>query len=225
MTAADFSRRPLGRVVGVFVGGPKTLHDAGGEWISSIARDPLHGPVLVEKRGLAGDQATQPYHGSLEAAVCFHSLAHYQFWNEHYGMSLAPGGVGENLTIDGADESLVCLGDIFEIGSARLQISSPRTPCETQARRVGRADWIELTLESMRTGMYARVLAPGRLQDGDELVLIARPNPGLTMRDLLHCYFHQFQPEVAQRLVQAEGLTVSWKGRFAKRLRAEMGAR
>jgi len=215
------------RVVGVFAGGPKTLQDAHGEhseWRSSIARDAVLGPVRVERRGLEGDHATQPYHGDAEKAVCFHSVSHYQYWNAHYGMHLAPGGVGENLTLDGADESTVCVGDIFKIGSTQLQISAPRTPCDTQARRVGRADWIELTLATLRTGMYARVLAPGSLQSGDELVLIERPNPGLTMQDLLRCYFHEFDPDLAERMIQAKGLTPWWMERFERRLRMEMGA-
>ena len=224
MAAAEFAPHALGRVAGVFAGGPKLLRDARGTWRSSILRDPVRGPVAVETRGLAGDRATQTYHGDAEKAVCFHSLAHYQFWNEHYGMSLAPGGVGENLTLDGADESQVCVGDVFQIGSAQLQISSPRTPCETQARRMGRADWVALTLRTLRTGMYARVLAPGSLQAGDELVLAARPNPGLTVQALVRCYYHKFQPELAERLIRAEGLTPWWAERFEKRLRAEMGA-
>jgi MOSC domain-containing protein YiiM len=219
MAATQFAAQVIGRVVGVFAGGPKILHDDHGEWRSSIAREAAQGPVRVETRGLVGDQATQPYHGDAEKAVCFHSVAHYQFWNEHYGMSLLPGGVGENLTLDGADESNVCVGDIFHIGSAQLQISGPRTPCETQARRVGRADWIELTLATLRTGLYARVLAPGSLQTGDDVVLAARPNPGLAMQDLLRCYFHEFEPELAERLMLAEGLTDVWIERFERRLR------
>ena len=136
--------------------------------------------------------------------------------------------MGENLTIAGVDdqsvcdEGLVCVGDIFQIGSAQLQISAPRTPCETQARRVGRADWIDLTLRSLRTGMYARVLAPGSLQTGDELRLAARPNPGLTVQDLVRCYFHEFDPELARRLIKAEGLMPWWAERFERRLREDM---
>lgn len=220
MTAGDRPLTSLGRVIGVFTGGPKTLRDANGEWVSSIARDPVLGPAVLETRGLVGDDATQPYHGSREAAVCLHSLAHYQFWNEHYGMRLAPGAVGENLTLDSADESQVCVGDVIQIGGARLQISAPRTPCENQARRVGRTDWVALTLQTLRTGMYARVLAEGSLQAGDEVLLAARPNPGLTMRDLLRCYFHEFQPEVAERLMVAGGLMAHWQERFEARLRS-----
>jgi MOSC domain-containing protein YiiM len=223
MADSQFVPYALGRVVGVFAGGPKTLQDAHGKWRSSILRDPVLGMAQVETRGLVGDRATQPYHGSLESAVCFHSTAHYQYWNEHYGMHLAPGGVGENLTLDGADESNVCVGDTLQIGSTRLQISGPRTPCDTQARRVGRADWIELTLQTLRTGMYARVLAPGSLQSGDDLLLAARPNPGLTMQALLRCYFHEFDPETAERLMIAEGLADKWAERFERRLRAPLG--
>jgi MOSC domain-containing protein YiiM len=210
-----------GRVVGVFVGSPKTLHDAQGEWVSSIARDAVMGPVTVATRGLAGDQATQPYHGDPEKAVCFHSLAHYQYWNERLGLRLGPGSVGENLTLDGADESNVCVGDVFQIGSAQVQVDGPRTPCDTQARRVGRADWVALTLASMRTGMYARVLAPGRLQAGDALRLAARPNPDLTLQHLLRCYFHEFDEDLAERLMLAEGLMPWWSERFERRLRLD----
>ena len=225
MAATEPAPLVIGRVIGVFAGGQKTLHDAQGEWRSSIARDSLHGPAQVEVRGLVGDQATQPYHGDSEKAVCLHSQSHYDFWNEHLGMRLTPGGVGENLTIAGldepsvCDESVVCVGDILQIGSVRLQITAPRTPCDTQARRVGRADWIELTLRSLRTGMYARVLAPGSLETGDDLWLAARPNPGLTVQALVRCYFHEFDPELAQRLIAAEGLMPWWAERFQRRLR------
>jgi hypothetical protein len=37
-----------GRILAVFIGGPKTLRDARGEWQSSIARDNVAGPVQLE---------------------------------------------------------------------------------------------------------------------------------------------------------------------------------
>jgi MOSC domain-containing protein YiiM len=89
---------------------------------------------------------------------------------------------------------------------------------------VGRADWVALTLKTLRTGMYARVLAPGVLQAGDDLVLAARPNPGLTIQDLVRCYFHDFQPELAERLIRAEGLMPHWMERFERRLREHLEA-
>jgi len=70
--------------------------------------------------------------------------------------------------------------------------------------------------------MYARVLAPGSLQTGDELLLVARPNPGLTVQDLVRCYFHEFDPELARRCLAAEGVTPWWAERFERRLREAM---
>ena len=91
---------------------------------------------------------------------------------------------------------------------------SPRSPCENQARFVGRADWVKLTVQELRTGMYARVLEPGIMQAGDQVILVSQPNPGLTIRDLNDCWYHNLNPELAERLIAAEGLMEWWKDRL-----------
>lgn len=202
------------RIMGVFVGGPKTLYDARGEWRSSIARESVAGPAQLEKRGFVGDQATQPYHGSLETAVCLHSLAHYAFWNATLGLVLGPGSLGENLTLDTWDESTICVGDILAIGTARIQISAPRTPCENQARYVGRADWVKQTIAELRTGMYARVLTPGMLRADDPVLIEERPNPGLTVHDLNDCFYRNYNGGRAAQFLAADGLMDWWKQRL-----------
>lgn len=201
-------------ILGVFVGGTKTLRDERGAWQSSIARGAATGPVMLEMRGFVGDQATQPYHGSPELAVCIHTQSHYDYWNAHLGMDLRPGAIGENLTFDTWDDSTLCVGDLLQIGGARIQISAPRSPCENQARHIGRPDWVKLTLQALRTGSYARVIEPGMVQPGDEVVLVDRPNPGLTVRDLNACFYHTFAPELAARFIEAEGLMPWWKQRL-----------
>jgi MOSC domain-containing protein YiiM len=208
---------PICHIVGVFIGGPKTLRDQRGEWRSSIARDHVSGLVQLEMRGFVGDQVTQPYHGSLETAVCLHSLTHYTFWNRTLQLALQPGAVGENLTLDEAEETNICVGDVFRIGTASIQISAARTPCENQARHIGRPDWVKRTIEELRTGMYARVLAPGALQSGDRLLLEARPNPGLTVHLLNDCYYRHYRADVAERFFAAEGLMEWWKQRLREK--------
>lgn len=54
---ADLPATPLGQVVSVFAGGPKRLRDAGGDWVSSIARDPVRAPAVVERRGFQPEVA------------------------------------------------------------------------------------------------------------------------------------------------------------------------
>lgn len=193
-------------VLAVSVGEPKALTDSRGEWRSSIARDRVTGPVRLERRGFVGDQATQPYHGSPELAVCIHAQTHYDFWNAALRMNLGPGAVGESLTFDTWDDSYLCVGDVLGIGTAQIQISAPRSPCENQARHIRHPDWVKLTLQELRTGIYARVVAPGTLQAGDPVVFVARPNPGLTIRALNACFYHTFDAALAERFIGAEGL-------------------
>lgn len=169
---------------------------------------------MLEPRGFVGDQATQPYHGSPETAVCIHSQSHYDFWNTTLDMDLRAGSVGENLTFDAWDDDTICVGDILRIGTARIQISAPRSPCENQARYVGRPDWVELTLKELRTGMYARVLTPGMLEAGNHVILEHRPNPGLTINRLNACFYHTYDATVAERFFAADGLMGWWKQRL-----------
>jgi MOSC domain-containing protein YiiM len=202
----------------IFIGQPKMITDKRGTWRSSIYRDKVDGPVQLEMRGFVGDKATQPFHGTPDLAVCGHLLDHYRFWNEHYGMNLQPGGVGENLTLENITEDEICIGDVVNIGTAVLQISAPRLPCQTQARRVGRRGWVKLTLKELRPGIYLRVLEPGTLQAGDEFRLLERPNPQATMTAFNRCYHHEFDPELAHQCTTMPGLMPWWQKRFAQKL-------
>jgi MOSC domain-containing protein YiiM len=202
----------------IYIGQPKTISDSQGTWQTSIFRDQIDEPVRLELRGFTGDQATQPYHGTPELAVCGHFLAHYRFWNEQYGMMLKPGNVGENVALEHTSEDEICIGDIYRIGTALVQVSAPRTPCNNQARRIGRADWVKLTLVELRTGIYMRVLKPGIVQAGDKLLLEERPNPNGTVTALNRCYYQTFDPKEAQQFAIMPGLMEWWKQRFTDML-------
>jgi MOSC domain-containing protein YiiM len=191
--------------------------DRRGAWQSSIARDRVVGPVRLETRGFVGDQATQPYHGSPDLAICIHSQTHYDFWNSTLGMELRPGAVGENLTLDTWDDSTLCVGDVLGIGTAQIQLSAPRSPCENQARHVGRSDWVKRTIHERRTGIYARVLQPGVLREGDTVLLLTRLNPGLTIQALNACFYHRYDATLAERFIAADGLMEWWRERLRSR--------
>ena len=45
------------------------------------------------------------------------------------------GAFGENLAVRNQTESDVCIGDIFQIGEVKVQVSQPRQPCWKPARR------------------------------------------------------------------------------------------
>ncbi|HEU5013247.1 MAG TPA: MOSC domain-containing protein [Roseiflexaceae bacterium] len=200
----------------IFTGQPQTMTDAKGTWKSSIFRSPVNGPIELGMRGLAGDQVTDAKnHGTPDQAVCCHFLDHYAFWNEAYGLTapdaLGPGSVGENWTLAGADEQDMCIGDVYSVGTARVQVTAPRYPCWKQDRKLKLPDFHKRTMATLRTGFYLRVLQPGVVQPGDELRLVERPQPDLTLQAVNADMHHTSDPAFAQRLLDAPELAAGWK--------------
>lgn len=209
-------------VEAVFVGRPRTITDDQGTWVSSIFRDPMVGRIEVGERGLVGDQVAQPYHGSPDAAICAHLIDHYLFWNAHLGTRLAPGMVGENVTLANITEDQVCAGDVISVGTAILQVSGPRIPCANLARRIGYPDWLTLTLKELRTGFYLRVLQPGSLERCDPWLLHDRPSPAGTIPAINRCMFLAFDADYAHSMQEMQGLGEWWKERAREKLTARL---
>ena len=201
----------------ILIGKPQTLTDEQGTWQSSIYRQPVQGAIALGLRGLEGDQVTDTrHHGSPDQAVCCHTLGHYDYWNDVYGLAktdkaLGPGAVGENWTLTEADEAEICVGDIYAVGEARVQVSGPRYPCAKQERKLQLPGYLKQILETLRTGFYLRTLTPGLVQAGDSWTLEARPQPGLTLRAVNACVHHQLDPELAQRLLNTPELAKGWQ--------------
>jgi MOSC domain-containing protein YiiM len=202
----------------VFIGQPKTITDERGTWTSSIYRDQVDGPVSLQKEGLVGDRSTQPDHGGAENALCVHFLDHYRFWQVNYALSLQPGYVGENLTLDGISEDQVCVGDIVRVGSGLVQVSGPRVPCANQARRVGRSDWVKLTIRENRTGFMMRVLESGIVEAGNTWEVQERLNPDGSIPAINRCIYLHFDPIYAGRIIGMTGLAEWWKEQMSERL-------
>ena len=201
----------------IHVGQPQTYHDEHGTWQSAIYRQRVSGPVRLELSGLAGDEvADKKHHGWPNMAVCCHTLDDYRFWQEKLDLDLAPGGVGENWTLVHAREDTICLLDVYDVGTAQVQVSKPRTPCHKQAKRVGRPDWVRLVLQELRTGFYLQVLRPGTVRTGDVWHLQERPYPDISLRALNRCVHQQFDPELAARANAIPVLDPFWRKQLTK---------
>lgn len=169
----------LARVLSVQTGRVAPL---GAEGVpSAFVKTPVHGPVRVEELGLVGDeQADLSVHGGAEKAVYGYAATHYAAWTAEHPQRAAlfvPGGLGENLTIEGLTEDEICVGDVHAVGSARLQVCQPRQPCFKFALRFGDKFLPKAMVRNGRAGWYYRVLVPGTLQAGDAVALVERPNP------------------------------------------------
>jgi MOSC domain-containing protein YiiM len=184
-------------------------------WTSAIAKQPVAGAVWAGRLGVAGDlQADQTAHGGPDKAVLAYAYRHYAPWRELLGRAdVGPGWFGENLTIEGADERTVCVGDRFAIGQARLEVTQPRQPCSNLNRRFHRKDMVRLVREHHRYGWYLRVLTEGWIEAGMPVTLSDRPWPHwpvLVATELMVA--RAVRREECVRLASCPALSESWRG-------------
>ena len=188
--------------------------DQGRPWRSAIAKSALSGPVFLGQLGLAGDQVGDPrHHGGLHQAVLAYPAEHYRFWQEELGLDAGPGGFGENLALMGLTEEEVCIGDVFELGEALVQVSQPRQPCHTLARRWTCPELINVVWQTARGGWYLRVLREGMVEAGQTLLRVQRPHPGWTVARVLWASQGTTAAE-GSALAALEHLSLNWKEKF-----------
>jgi MOSC domain-containing protein YiiM len=178
------------------------------------------GPVLLTAAGHAGDEvADKRHHGSADQAVCAHPLEHYAFWNAEYETEVfGPATLGENWTLSEANEASAFIGDVYRVGRAVAQVSAPRVPCSTQERKVGLAGFLRRSNETQRTGWYLRVLEPGEVAAGDELVLVSRPERAYSVAEVNANFHGEFERVFAEELLLSPELAEGWKAMLRKRL-------
>lgn len=186
---------------------------------SAIWKSPVTGPVFAGALGLAGDAvANTKVHGGVDQALLMYAVSHYPLWESELGRPMGPGAFGENLTVDGLDEDSVCIGDVLEIGSVRMEVSQPRQPCATLARRHQVRDMVAIVRRNGRGGWYLRVLAEGPVEAGQTIQLVDRPNPEWTVRRAARVMQARVrEPASAADLARCRGLSEGWRSRLAGR--------
>jgi MOSC domain-containing protein YiiM len=169
------------RLLSIQVGLP-AVHQAPDEdqpWRTGFWKAPVDGPVFLERTNLVGDgQAAVGIHGGPDKAVLAYAASHYPLWRSELGWpDLCFGAFAENFTLDNLTEKTVCLGDVYAVGEARVQVSQPRSPCWKIARRWRMPELTARVEATGRTGWYLRVLQEGILQAGQSFRLLERPHP------------------------------------------------
>jgi len=213
-------------LLSIQVGHPRTYHEPprfanrAAPWRSGFVKQPVDGPVWLGELNLDGDgQGDLNAHGGVDKAVNVYPAEHYDHWiNERLVAGFQPGRFGENFSIRGLLEAEVCIGDVFALGDARVQVSQPRQPCWKLAHFLDTRDMVRRVVECGRTGWYFRVLAPGVVAAGQRLELQERPHPEWPLARANHVMHHARDPEQEARLLQCPALSASWRRTLGRRL-------
>jgi MOSC domain-containing protein YiiM len=209
-------------ILSIQVGLPKQLGTEGAidlmerPWTTGFFKEPVAGAIYLGKTNLTGDgQADLILHGGTEKAVLAYAAKHYPQWRQELNLPDFPyGAFGENFTVSMQTEEDVCIGDIFAVGEARIQVSQPREPCWKLARRWRRKDLPKRVITSGRSGWYFRVLSEGIVESGLPLLRLERPFPQWSIARVNQAFYRG--GEDVSELASCSLLSPSWRQYFGK---------
>jgi MOSC domain-containing protein YiiM len=208
------------RVDQVFVGGLRPLAPEG--QLTGIFKAPVRGPTALGTTGLTGDRQGDPrHHGGAEKALHHYPVEHYDAlaarWPE-LASTVGAGVLGENLSTRGMTEYDVSIGDVYTLGSCRIQVSQPRQPCWKINHRLDTPGASMFVAETGITGWYYRVLQTGQVAPGDVLELVERPTRWLTLALYWTTVLaHRPDPGLLRKIAAAPGLASDKAARLQER--------
>jgi MOSC domain-containing protein YiiM len=174
--------------------------------------------VSVHELGIIGDiQADKRFHGGPEKALHQYALSSYEKIIKRYPLlhkQAKPGMIGENLCAADMNEHNVCIGDIYKLGSAILQVSSPRIPCWKIDAKFKQPDLNQFISQHRLNGWYYRVLQAGDITLNDEFLLKQRPNTKVTVDTMLKVIHGKAEEQLIRLATNAIGLDPEWQSRL-----------
>lgn len=205
------------KVLALHVGMPRTLIREGGELYTGGEKAEAD-EAMLRFPGFEGDRvADKVHHGGPDRAACVYPAAHYAWWKSERGYELGMGAFCENLSVDGLLESELCIGDVFRVGEALVQVSLPRDPCRTIDRIAGIPGLHSLAKEAGKCGFHMRVLEEGRVRRGDAFELAQRHPAGISVAASLDLYHgRSTDPALVAALLGMEEFADEGKRRLAK---------
>lgn len=172
----------MGSVLTVNIAVVRTDSWTGRQGRSGIDKRPTEGPVHVGRDGLRGDTICDlTFHGGADRAAYVFAHEDFSWWSSSLDRDIPPGSFGENLTSLGMNVTGARIGEIWAVGSAVVQVTSPRIPCRVFAGFWDVPDLIARFTRRGTPGAYLRVLTEGEVSAGDSVRVLHRPGHGITV--------------------------------------------
>lgn len=207
--------------ISLFIGTIAALPDSGRP--TGMFKHPVRAALHLGPEGFAGDeQADRRVHGGPEKAVHLYPAAHYARLADKFpeaAAQLQPGSLGENISSTTLDETRVRVGDIFQLGEARLQVCQPRSPCWKIDDRFGCAGMAAYIAEQRLTGWYFSVLQPGTVAPEASLDLVEAAADAPTLAAAMALWAtHRPAPAALRQLAATPGIAAGWQRKIVDRL-------
>ena len=217
----------MARLLSVNVGLPRDIAWKGRTVHTAIWKDPVPGRCRVGRLNLEGDgQGDLAGHGGEQRAVYVYQIESYRYWQEQLKRTdFVHGQFGENFTIEGLPDDAVCIGDRYRIGSALFEVTQPRVTCYRLGIRMNEPRLPALLTSSGRPGFYFRVLQPGDVAAGDDVVKVGEATERMTVAEInALLYSSQHPRDPLERALRIDALSPGWRTSFEALLQSDTAA-
>ena len=210
------------KIISTNIAQPQFVTINGEQQRTGIFKKPTHQPIYLDKEEVKGDEiSNRKVHGGIYKACYLFSADHYPHWKNlyphldwHYGM------LGENLTVEGLDETQLHVGDIYKVGNAMIQVTQPREPCTTFAAKMGSSNILNQFVNHGRPGTYIRVLQQGSVTVGDTLELVEKAKNSVSVVDFFNLLFsREKNQEHLKSLIENEAIALYKREQLARYLK------
>lgn len=199
----------------------RTVFADGSELNTAIRKTPVE-ETRIGTEGIAGNEVgLTAHHGGPDKALFFmaeSSIAALNRFCSNPDGCLGEAVYGENFVVSEWDENHICIGDLYRIGSAVVEISQPRRPCSRLSKSSDCPEMQRFVFESGLTGWYARVTEGGLIRRGDRLTLLARPHPQWSVKRLNGLLSGSLDIPSCQAALECEPLAAAFKRALAGKL-------
>lgn len=167
--------------------GKREIHTWKGKTAETgIFKSPTEQPIFLGTERVENDAIVDlKYHGGIEQAVYAYSANHYEYWKKLYPhVAFNFGMFGENLTIADLDETTICVGDVYQLGTALVEVTKPREPCFKLIFRFQDEAIVTQFWKTSFCGVYFKILTTGEVQKGDAMKLIKKSENQTTIAEV-----------------------------------------
>ena len=150
---------------------------------TGIYKYPVEEAIFLGEEDVTNDDVIdRRYHGGFEQAVYAYGKNHYEYWKNLYpNLDFTNGMFGENLTIDNLNEKEIHVGNIYQLGEVKIEVTKSRQPCVKLGIRFQDAKVIKQFWNTTKSGVYFKVLQTGFVKKNDELILLKKLENSLTI--------------------------------------------
>ncbi|UOB16936.1 MOSC domain-containing protein [Abyssalbus ytuae] len=208
------------KVVSTNIARPVKIKWKNKEIITGIFKNPTSSPIFLGKDDVKDDNVIdRKYHGGADKACYLFSADKYGYWKQLYpDLNWNWGMFGENITIEGFDETQINIGDVLKIGDAVVQISQPREPCYKLGIKFNTQKVLKDFISLALPGAYVRVLIEGNVSIGNEVIVLERGTSNLTLQKVFNYLYKDTASHTLISAIENKYLAESFKKDLSRKV-------